>query len=186
LTIKTKEFQLNEENLFKNEIIHFFNIDSFTSIINIYLEIDGKRIKSEKSKKNFHKLVLSELEANNQKREINCVIVEDAELKILVKIISKYTRFFRKQSNFVQYINEINKKGRKISQPSIDGSDLRMTIKDRIKIFSGEFIKRQLENRIIPGRLKIPEVFLQRENADKSIKKEDEKDKEDKDKKMNN
>jgi len=185
LTIKTKEFQLNEENLFKNEIIHFFNIDSFTSIINIYLEIDGKRIKSEKSKKNFHKLVLSELEANNQKREINCVIVEDAELKILVKIISKYTRFFRKQSNFVQYINEINKKGRKISQPSIDGSDLRMTIKDRIKIFSGEFIKRQLENRIIPGRLKIPEVFLQRENVDKSIKKEDEKEK-DKDKKMNN
>jgi len=188
LTIKIREFQLNEQNLFKNEIIHFFNIDAFTSIINIYLEIDGKRIKAEKSKKNFHKLILNELEANNQKKEINCIIVEDVELKILIKIISKYKRFFRKKSNSVQYINEIkgrNNKGRKISQIPIEGVDLRMSIKDRIKIFSGEFIKRQLENRIIPGRLKIPEVFLQRENADKSIKEEDEKDK-DKDKKMNN
>jgi hypothetical protein len=51
LTIKTKEFQLNEENLFKNEIIHFFNIDAFNSVINIYLEVDGKKVKSEKSKK---------------------------------------------------------------------------------------------------------------------------------------
>lgn len=112
MTIKTKEFQLNEENLFKNEIIHFFNIDAFNSIINIYLEVDGKRVKTEKSK-NFHKLILSGLEAHNKKQEINCIIVEDAELKILIKIIRKYTRFFRKKSNTVKYKNEIKKKSKK-------------------------------------------------------------------------
>ena len=44
-------------------------------------------------------MVLSDLEAHNKKKEVNCIIVEDAELKILVKIIRKYTRFFRKKSN---------------------------------------------------------------------------------------
>ncbi len=178
MTIKTKEFQLNEENLFKNEIIHFFNIDAFSSIIKIYLEVDGKRIQAEKSKKNFHKLILSELEAHNTKREVNCVIVEDAELKILIKIIRKYTRFFRKKSNTVKYRTQIkNIRGRKNSQPFVKAVEPRMSIQDRIKLFSGEFIRRQLENKIIPGRLKIPEVFLKGENADKSKKKEDEKEK---------
>ena len=180
MTIKTKEFQLNEENLFKNEIIHFFNIDAFNSIINIYLEVDGKRVKTEKSKKNFHKLILSGLEAHNKKQEINCIIVEDAELKILIKIIRKYTRFFRKKSNTVKYKNEIkkkSKKGRKNTQPPIKGVDSRLSIQDRIKLFSGEFIRRQLENKIIPGRLKIPEIFLQGEKTDKSKKEEDKKEK---------
>ena len=180
MTIKTKEFQLNEENLFKNEIIHFFNIDAFSSIIKIYLEVNGKRIQAEKSKKNFHELILSELEAHNTKREVNCVIVEDAELKILIKIIRKYTRFFRKKSNTVKYRTlpkNRNIRGRKNSQPFVKGIEPRMSIQDRIKLFSGEFIRRQLENKIIPGRLKIPEVFLKGENADKSKKKEDEKEK---------
>ena len=42
-------------------------------------------------------MVLSDLEAHNKKKEVNCIIVEDAELKILVKIIRKYARFFRKR-----------------------------------------------------------------------------------------
>ena len=180
MTIKTKEFQLNEENLFKNEIIHFFNIDAFNSIINIYLEVDGKRIKAEKSKKYFHKLALSDLEAHNKKQEINCVIVEEAELKILIKIIRKYTRFFRKKSNTVHYRIDEKKKtgrGRKYTQPPIKGIVPGMSIKERIKIFSGEFIRRQLENKILPGRLKIPEVFLQGEKAEKNKKENNEKDK---------
>ena len=176
LTIKTKEFQLNEENTFKNEIIHFFNIDAFNSTINIYLEVDGKRVKSEKSKKYFHKMILSDLEVNNKKQEINCVIVEDAELKILVKIIRKYTRFFRKKSKTVRFKTEERKKdnkgrGRKNTQPPIKGIVPGMSIKERIKIFSGEFIKKQQENKIIPGRLKIPEVFLQGEKEEKDKKK---------------
>ena len=180
MTIKTKEFQLNEENLFKNEIIHFFNIDAFNSIINIYLEVDGKRIKAEKSKKYFHELDLSELEENNKKQEINCVIIEDAELKILVKIIRKYSRYFRKKSSkMIQYKNKIKKrrnKEKKNEQPPIKEIEPGMSFKEKIKIFSGEFIRKQKENKILPGRLKIPEIFLKGDNT-KSKKKEEKKDK---------
>ena len=99
MSSKTKEFQLSEETTFKNEIIHFFNINAMNSTIYIYLEIDGKRAKSEKTKKNFHKLILKDIEAKNEKKEIKCFIVEDIELKILIKIISKYKSFFRRKSN---------------------------------------------------------------------------------------
>jgi hypothetical protein len=34
---KTKDFQFNEETSFKNEIIHFFNIDALDSVLYIYL-----------------------------------------------------------------------------------------------------------------------------------------------------
>jgi hypothetical protein len=121
-------------------------------------------------------MVLSDLEAHNKKKEVNCIIVEDAELKILVKIIRKYARFFRKKSNTVHYKTNERKKtgrGRKNTQPPIKGIEPGLSIKERIKIFSGEFIKRQLENKILPGRLKIPEVFLKGEKESKSQKEEE-------------
>jgi hypothetical protein len=121
-------------------------------------------------------MVLSDLEAHNKKKEVNCIIVEDAELKILVKIIRKYTRFFRKKSKTFHYKAEERKrsnKARKNSQPSIEGILTGLSIKERIKIFSGEFIKKQIENKILPGRLKIPEVFLKGEKESKSLKEEE-------------
>ena len=93
---KTKEFLLNEINTFKNEIIHFFNIDSINCTLYIYLEIDGKKFKSENSKKNFHKLILRDIGIKNEKKEIDCIIVDNAELKILIRNINK---FGRKKSN---------------------------------------------------------------------------------------
>lgn len=181
MTIKTKEFQLNEENLFKNEIIHFFNIDAFNSVINIYLEVDGKRVKSEKPKKNHYKLVFKNFEENKKKQEINCVIVEDAELKILVKVIRKYTRFFRKKSNTVHFRDEFKSKdyiNKKNTQPPIKVIVPGMSIKEKIKIFSGELIRRQLENKILPGRLKIPEIFLKGQKDAKDKKEKEHKEKE--------
>ena len=55
-----------------------------------------------------------------------------------------------------------------------------LTIQDKIRFFSGEFIKRKIyRNENIPGKLKIPEIFLPRnndkENKTKEDKKEDEK-----------
>ena len=121
-------------------------------------------------------MILSDMDEQNKKKEVNCIIVEDAELKILVRIIRKYTRFFRKKSNTVHYKAKERKRigrGRKNSQPPIKGIVPGLSIKERIKIFSGEFIKKQLANKILPGRLKIPEVFLQGEKEAKSQKNEE-------------
>ena len=78
MAIKTKEFQLSQEINFKNEIIHFFNIDALNSYVHIYLEIDGKKVKSENNKNNFYKLKLSDVGIKIKKQKFNCLIVEDA------------------------------------------------------------------------------------------------------------
>lgn len=117
-------------------------------------------------------------EENKKKHEINCIIVEDAELKILVKIIRKYTRFFRKKSNTVHFRNEFKAKdfiNKKNTQPPIKAIVPGMSIKEKIKIFSGELIRRQLENKILPGRLKIPEIFLKGEKEAKDKKEKEQK-----------
>ena len=44
-----------------------------------------------------------------------------------------------------------------------------MSIKDKIKLFSGEFIKRQKNNKVLPGRLIMPKIF---QNDAKPEKKE--------------
>lgn len=172
---KTKDFQLSAETTFKNELIHFFNIDTNNSTLYIYLEIDGKRMKSEKSKNNYYKLLLKDIKANNVKKEINCLIIEDVELKILIKIISKYTRFFRKKSNtfYKKYEAEpenksTEKKNKSPEQKLINTKS--MSIKEKIKFFSGELIKKQINNKIIPGRLIMPKIFRIEENEDKKQK----------------
>ena len=83
---KTKEFFLDEINTFKRELIHFFNIDKLNASIFIYLEIEGKKIKSEKKNFKENKLVLNEI--INEKKEIICLLYENVELKILIRIIN--------------------------------------------------------------------------------------------------
>ena len=99
-------------------------------------------------------------------------------MKILVKIIRKYTRFFRKKSNTLHFRNEFKDKdyiNKKNTQPPIKDIIPGISIKERIKIFSGELIRRQLENKILPGRLKIPEIFLKGEKGAKDKKEQKEK-----------
>ena len=166
---KTKEFQLAEEQTFKNEIIHFFNINAINSTINIYLEIDGKRIKSEKSKQYFHKLILKDIGIKNNKKEIKCIIVDDAELKILIRIINKYKSFLKKKSKSfhkkLEELNLMNTTPRKNTENMLIKPS--MSIRDKIKIFSGEFLNRQLNDKIIPGRLIMPKIFENEPNTDK-------------------
>ena len=184
MSSKTKEFQLSEETTFKNEIIHFFNINAMNSTIYIYLEIDGKRAKSEKTKKNFHKLILKDIESKNEKKEIKCFIVEDIELKILIKIISKYKSFFRRKSkSFYKKVDDENQtRERKNSLPHQSAYvKPGMSIKDKIKIFTGELIKRQINNKVIPGRLIMPKIFQNDVKKDKKdLEKKDNKNQVDK------
>ena len=160
---KTKDFSLNEINTFKNEIIHFFNIDSMDSIIYIYLEIDGKKIKSENNKLNYYKLILKDIGIKNEKKEINCIIIENVELKILIRI---YNKFGRKKSNTIHKKADeaIVTRGRGYSQPPIAVFGQSSSIKEKIKIFSGDYIKKQIiKAKVLPGKLKIPSLF-QKEN----------------------
>lgn len=190
MTTKSKDFQLSAENIFKNELIHFFNINANNSIINIYLEIEGKRMKPEKPDYNSNKLLLNQLALKNTKKEINRFIYEDAELKMLIRIIRKYNKYFRKKSNtFYKKSEDIRRQremqnispNKKIikedstkqnNSPEIKITKTGISIKERIKLFSGEFIKRQNENKIIPGRLIMPKIF--QENEEKNKKKETE------------
>ena len=84
---KTKEFFLEENNKFNKELIHFFNIDKINASIYIYLEIEGKKILQEKNKGKNYKLLLNEIQ--NEKKEVICVIYENIELKIVIRIINK-------------------------------------------------------------------------------------------------
>jgi hypothetical protein len=177
---KTKEFELEENNIFNKELIHFFNIDKSNGIIYIYLEIEGKKIKSENNKINYYKLILNDI--NKEKKEIICMILENIELKILIRIINKKEKIKNKEiiqednnykirrvyTQYNGYNNNFNKPG--------------LSIKERIKIFEGEFNKNKIyKNENIPGKLKIPEIFLE-SNKKRSASKDD---KEKKNKKEN-
>jgi hypothetical protein len=151
---------LNEINTFKNEVIHFFNIDSINSSIYIYIEIEGKKLQSKSTKENYYKIILKDMGIKNEKKELNCKLFDNIELKILIRIINKYG--IRKSSIF-QNKNIEEKSGRKRENtqktPSIFSQN-GISIKEKIKIFSGEFINKQIfKNNVIPGKLKMPSLF---------------------------
>ena len=170
---------MNEINTFKNEVIHFFNIDSINSSIYIYIEIEGKKLQSKSTKENYYKIILKDVGIKNEKKELNCKLFDNIELKILIRIINKYG--IRKSSIF-QNKNIEEKSGRKRENtqktPSIFSQN-GISIKEKIKIFSGEFINKQIfKNNVIPGKLKMPSLF-RKKNGEKTNenKIEDKKDK---------
>ena len=173
MSSKSKEFQLNELVTFKNEIIHFFNVDGINSTINIYLEIDGKKTKSEKSKKNFHKLVLKEIGIMQVKKEVSFFIVDGVELKILIRIINKYKKYFRRRSrSFDNGEFKVPKRIRKYTYRDSVLMPQGENIKDKIKIFSGEYIKRKINNKVyLPRKLIMPKMFENKLN--KEVKKKE-------------
>jgi hypothetical protein len=159
---------LNEINTFKNEVVHFFNIDSINSSIYIYIEIEGKKIQSENTKENYYKIILKDVGTKSEKKELNCKLFDNIELKILIRIINKYG--IRKSSIF-QNKNIEEKSGRKRENtqktPSIFSQN-GISIKEKIKIFSGEFINKQIfKNNVIPGKLKMPSLF-RKKNGEKT------------------
>jgi hypothetical protein len=180
---KTKEFFLEENNKFSKELIHFFNIDKINASIYIYLEIEGKKILQEKNKGKNYKLALNEIQ--NEKREIICLIYENVELKIVIRIINKKEKL---KSDYmdIKEDNDMKKRSRIYTQYNgINNNFYKkgLSIQERIKIFSGEFVKKKIyKNENIPGKLKIPEVFLQNNNKNDSSDKKNKEQKKENDK----
>jgi len=180
---KTKEFFLEENNKFSKELIHFFNIDKINASIYIYLEIEGKKILQEKNKGKNYKLALNEIQ--NEKREIICLIYENIELKIVIRIINKKEKLKSDEMD-IKEDNDMKKRSRIYTQYNgINNNFYKkgLSIQDRIKIFSGEFVKKKIyKNENIPGKLKIPEVFLQNNNKNDSSDKKNKEQKKENDK----
>ena len=171
---KTKEFFLEEINTFSNELIHFFNINKNNSSIFIYLEVEGKKIKSEQKDINYYKLVLKDIK--NVKREIICLILEQIELKIFIRIINNNKKE-KVKSNDINKTDDNNIKNKDKSHTPLNGYSnfgKPLTIQDKIRLFNGEFIKRKIyRNENIPGKVKIPEIFLPHNNDKENKTKED-------------
>ena len=180
---KTKEFFLEENNKFSKELIHFFNIDKINASIYIYLEIEGKKILQEKNKGKNYKLALNQIQ--NEKKEIICLIYENIELKIVIRIINKKEKLKSDEMD-IKEDNDMKKRSRIYTQYNGINNNFYskgLSIQDRIKIFSGEFVKKKIyKNENIPGKLKIPEVFLQNNNKNDSSGKKNKEQKKESDK----
>ena len=87
---------------------------------------------------------------------------DNIELKFSIKIINK-DGSVRKKSNTIQKKIDWESLSRDsgVSYPPSSGFTPGMSIKEKIKIFSGEFIKRQIYSKasVIPGKLKMPSLF---------------------------
>ena len=91
-------------------------------------------------------------------------------------LIININKYGRKKSNslYKKASEEVVVRNRGYSQPanSVLGKPS-SSIKDKIKIFSGEFIKKQIiKAQVIPGKLKMPRLF-QKENLSHTEKKKE-------------
>lgn len=121
--------------------------------------IDGNKVKSDNNKENYYKMALNEI--SKEKTEKICSIVENIELKILIRIINKMER--KKYGTVYKKEDMVKARDRLYTQPiycnNFDKPGI--SIKEKIKIFNGEFIKKKIyRNQTIPGKLRIPSIFL--------------------------
>ena len=156
-----------------------------SSSVYIYLEICGKKYKSDNTKQNFYKVILNNIGISDEKKEINCIIVDNIEFKFLIRNINKGTR---KKSNTIHKKSSKSLTARKkvpkkpfppsFKQGVFSKQGISPSIRDKIKIFSGEtFRKKVFKNKVFPGKIKIPSLFknsntikLNEENEKNNIK----------------
>ena len=156
MTSKTREFKLNEIVVFENELIHFFNINPYNSSIYTSLEIDGKKIKLN----NTEKIILKDVITKNENEEITYNINDDIQLKMKYKIFDK----FNKKELFESFQTTMRESKARWNNQKIKNEGMKfgtgISIKDRIKMFSGgENKKKQTNTNYKPGKLKMPPMF---------------------------
>ncbi len=97
--------------------------------------------------------------------------MDNVELKFLVKIINKYKRK-KSKTLYKKGEKEETKRVRGFSQPP--SSQPGMSIQDKIKFFSGEFIKKQINKvKVAPGKLKVPSLFQKEKRNNSEMKNKD-------------
>ena len=159
MTSKTKEFKLNDLIIFKNEIIHFFNINPYNSSLYISLEINGKKIKLNNESE---KIILKDIITTNENSEINYSFTDEINLKMKFKILNK----FNKKEIFESFQTKMRESKTRWNQSKLNEGKIfghGISIKDRIKMFSGRESDKKLNNpnptKFKPGKLKIPTMF---------------------------
>ena len=138
-------------------------------IINIYLLIEDKKIKSNIK---CNKLILKEIGLNNEKKEMNCQIYDNVELKLLIRNINKYGR---KKSNTIHKKNSqgFSNRSRLYSQPASNKPGMVALMKEKIKYFAGEYIKKQIyKTKVIPEQIEKPSLFQKERDSNNEIKDE--------------
>ena len=122
------------------------------------MEIEGKRIKPENPKENLNKLKLGDLRLRNERKELNVDVVDKAQVKFKIGIINK---FRKRRSKSFHKKNEIDDKPKKqVLSKEEDLTPQAISIKEKIKYFSGEYRKKQKNvEKIVPNKLRIPSLF---------------------------
>ena len=152
-----------------------------SSSVYIYLEINGKKYKSDKAKHSYYKLILNDIGISDEKKEINCIIVDNIELNFLIRNINKGTR---KKSNTIhkkssKSLSSRGKMPRKpiipvvIKQGVFTKPRISPSIRDKMKIYSGELRKKKLKIKVFPGKIKKLTLFKNTNTI--NLKEEDEK-----------
>ena len=152
-----------------------------SSSVYIYLEINGKKYKSDKAKHSYYKLILNDIGISDEKKEINCIIVDNIELNFLIRNINKGTR---KKSNTIhkKSSKSLSSRGKIPRKPIIPvvikqgvfiKPRISPSIRDKMKIYSGQLRKKKLKIKVFPGKIKNVTLF-KNTNATK-LDEEDEK-----------
>ena len=111
--MRTKKVPLISEKINFNEIIKFSNIDPNRGIMNFFIMINYRKIRSKiKGKDNFLKILLKDIGIKNTKK-YSTIIVNDIKMDFTINLSKKYL-------NHINNINIINKeKNTNLTQPII-------------------------------------------------------------------
>ena len=84
---------------FNNNIVRIFNVNSHTGIVNVFILINFRKVKSKKKGiKNFLKVLLEEVGTDSPK-QYSSIIVNDIKMDFSIKLYQKKMTFIRQRSS---------------------------------------------------------------------------------------
>ena len=91
VSLRTKKYPLlSEKTNFNNDLVKFVSVNATKGIINFYVLINYRKIRSkDKNKDNFLKIALKDVGTNGEKKYKSKIIVNDIKMDFSMNLIQK-------------------------------------------------------------------------------------------------
>ena len=104
VSLRTKKYPLlSEKTNFNNDLVKFVSVNATKGIINFYVLINYRKIRSkDKTKDNFLKIALKDVGTNGEKKYKSKIIVNDIKMDFSMNLIQKamnYTKNHNKSTD---------------------------------------------------------------------------------------
>ena len=133
ISLRSRKIPLTREfAFFQNDIIRFVSVNSNKGVLNVYILINSKKVKSKKGENNYLKIPFEEVGTDGPK-QYSSIVVNDIKIDFSINLVPKILNYERRRSSEQINIDKLEEENEKEARRKKKTKSFR--IKNKFDIF---------------------------------------------------